>query len=391
MRIAITGIGPLNAAARSRRGLAALAEGPAVPAPAAGGRLPMSEAPSSAGSSPLRQMDTLGRFAVAAATLAISDAGVVVHESEAERVGLALGTGYGCLGTNLEYLEGIKARGTRFGNPIVFQNTVPNAATGYVSIALGIRGPNATFTSGRAAAAEAMAFGCDQIEDGRVHTVVVGGADHLSRAALEVLDSRVPLSPSGIGRPHDPLCDGIVASEGACFLVLEEMERAAGRGATVHAEIVGIGHAGGETRAAALASAVREALARAELGPADVDLVVSGANGSREADRGEAEGLRTSLGGPSGRIAMTCPKSWLGETVGSGAAFCVAIAALSLATRTIPPTAAGALRDLPLRAVTYGAQDADPDFSVALVPVLGDDETAHAIVLRRTRRVGGEA
>src|SRR5712691_6578948 len=167
----------------------------------------------------LRQMRTLGRLAVAAVDLALKDAELDLSEVDSEDVGVAFGTGYGCLSTNVEYLEGILQRGPRLGNPVLFQNTVPNAATGYISIAHGIRGPNATFGSGWVAGLEALDFGFQQIADGHVHTMIAASADHLCTPLVEGLARQGQISPSGVPRPYDRNRDGTVLSEGACAVV----------------------------------------------------------------------------------------------------------------------------------------------------------------------------
>src|SRR4029079_5692474 len=96
---------------------------------------------------------------------------------EPEDVGIAFGTGYGCLAANVEYLQGVLQRGSRLGNPVVFQNTVPNAATGYVSVAQALRGPPATFSSGATAGLLALDFAYQQIAEGHVQTMIVVSAD----------------------------------------------------------------------------------------------------------------------------------------------------------------------------------------------------------------------
>ena len=329
----------------------------------------------------LRQMDGLGRLAVAAARSALGNASFVVAEDEADGMALALGTGYGCLASNAEYLAGIQTRGTRFGNPIIFQNTVPNAATGYVAIATGIRGPNATFAAGRTAGAEAIAFGREQIQEGRAFAALSGSADQLSTPARRVLEAQSPASPTGEGRPFDRRRDGIVAREGACFAVLEDLAVAEKRQATIQAEIVGMGQAGGTDRdAPPLADAIRAALDEAGVSPSSVDLVVASANGSRAGDRHEARAILAAVGD---RVPVTCPKAWLGEMVGAGAAFGLAAACLIFSRGVLPAVDPTFAPDAECP-VFFPATDAcvfPPQF--VLLPVAGDDGTAQALLLRR--------
>ncbi|HEY0143944.1 MAG TPA: beta-ketoacyl synthase N-terminal-like domain-containing protein [Thermoanaerobaculia bacterium] len=304
----------------------------------------------------LRQMDRLGRIALAAAELALTDANLDLTTINPEEIGIALGSGYGCLATNAEYLDGIRERGPRRGNPIIFQNTVSNAATGYISIAKGIRGPNATMCSGWVAGIEAVDFGVYQIADGRVSTMIVGGVDQIFPALVEGL--------AGLGRAP-------MLSEGSCFLVLEELESARARGARMYAEITATGHtsAGSEDPEHALSAAVTLALTEAGTDAADIDMIVSGANGSRF-DFSETRALVHALGAYDAQVFA--PKRVIGETLGSGGAFAVAVAAQALESGRMPI------------GVTVANETANwPE--VALVPVLGDDGSAAAALLRRVR------
>ena len=300
----------------------------------------------------LRQMDRIARIAFAAAELALADAGIDVATIEPEGIGIALGSGYGCLGTNADYLDGIRERGPRRGNPTVFQNTVSNAATGYISVAKGIRGPNATMCSGWIAGLEALDFGVYQIAEGRVETMIVGGVDQVFPALVDGLSARAPQ-----------------LSEGACFLVLEELEAARVRGARMYAEVVGSGHASGEGEEA-LTEAVCMVLREAGTAAGDIDMIVSGRNGSTR-DGSETRALARALGASAARVCE--PKKVLGETMGSGGSFAVAIAAQALQSGLLPPM---------LRLAT-GRADAHPE--VVLVPLLGDDGSAAATLLRRIR------
>lgn len=302
----------------------------------------------------LRQMDRLGRIALTAAELALKDADLDLSTIDPEDVGIALGSGYGCLAANAEYLTGIAERGARRGNPIVFQNTVPNAATGYISLAKGIRGPNATLCSGWIAGLEAVDFGVYQIADGRVKTMIVGAVDQVFPALIEGL--------VGSGRTKS-------LSEGSCFLVLEELGSARARGARIYAEIVATGHASSDEPEHALSEAVTLALREADTDAQDISMIVSGANGSAS-DFTETRALLHALGVHA--APLYAPKRVIGETMGSGGAFAVAIAAQALRSGSMPPN------------ITVAHElEAHPE--VALVPMVGDDGSAAVALLRRVR------
>lgn len=374
-RVAVTGVGPVWG---STVGMSAL-RGHLYSAHAGPFCEPTTPGRNSAPA--LRQMDGLGRLAVSAAKAALDDASFVVSDLNADRIGLSFGTGYGCLSSNAQYLEGIRAHGTRFGNPIIFQNTVPNAATGYVSIATGIRGPNATFAAGKTAGAEALSFGREQIQEGWAFAALCGSADQISTPARRILGNLMPESATGEGRPFDRRRDGIVAREGACFAFLEDVARAEERGARIQAEIVGMGQAGcGSVDAPPLAEAIRAALADASIDASDVDLVVSSANGSLFGDRHEALAIVEAL--PE-RVPVTCAQARLGETVGAAMVFGLAAACLVLAEGRLPDRDSSFEPDeeCPLFFPHTGWSTSRATH--VLLPVAGDDGTAHALLLRR--------
>jgi len=333
-------------------------------------------------------MHRLGRLAVAAAAFALEDAELELADLDGDDVGVAFGTGYGCLAANLEYLEGIVARGSRLGNPVVFQNTVPNAAAGYVAIAHGIRGPNATFSSGWIAGLEALDFSVQQIFENQVHTMIVTSADHLCSPLIEGFANRGQISRDGVPRPLDRGRDGTVLSEGACALLLEELGSARRRGAPIYAEVLGLGHSSdpGDDASRALAAAVDQALGEADVEPPQIQAVFSGANGSLDGDLRESRGLWKALGGHAARVPTTCPKSVLGETLGSGGTFAAAVASLALSGGRVPATAHYREPDpeCGLNVQTEASPRLRPE--TALVSLIGDDGGALAAVLQRYER-----
>jgi 3-oxoacyl-(acyl-carrier-protein) synthase len=388
-RVVVTGLGPLSPRAacwevfwklcRARADEGAAAD----PAEVAGG-LHMSEARPASASSP-RQVDRLSRLTMEAVALALDDAELDLSEMDPEDVGIAFGTGYGCLASNVAYLEGIIHHGSRYGNPVVFQNTVPNAAAGYASVAQGIRGPNATFSSGSTAGLEALDFGFQQIAEGRVQAMLVASGDCLCPQLVERFAARGQLSPSGVARPFDRDRDGTLLSEGACALVLEGYNSAQHRGAIFYAELLATGQGGGShgDRHRPLTAAVGEALREARLEPEQVDVVISSASGAVEGDRDESAALWHALGDHAGRVPTTCPKSVLGETMGNSGTFGAVLAALILNCGWVPPTAHYRVADPRCRLNIQSGPARQLRPQIALVPVLGEDGSAAAAVLRR--------
>ncbi|QDE92939.1 beta-ketoacyl synthase [Myxococcus xanthus] len=321
-RIVISGLGAVCPRATGPTALWELfSQGDAGPPSSLAGRIP--DAAFAKQSAQLRHMDRLGRIALTATTLAIEAAG----PGNPLQTGIAFGSSYGCLPTNAEYLEGILERGGRYGNPVVFQNTVTNAATGYISMVHDLRGPTATLCSGHAAGLEALRFGCQQIEEGQAERMVVVAADTLS-----------PMLMAGIALP-----EGMRVSEAACALVLEEHTQALARGAHRHAEVLGTAHRGGSltNQAHTLARAVRDALHTARIAPEQLGAVFSCASGRGDFDGWEQRGLHEALGAHAAKVPVSCPKDVLGETFSTAGMLAVVLATRALDKRCALVTALG--------------------------------------------------
>jgi 3-oxoacyl-[acyl-carrier-protein] synthase II len=382
-QVVITGIGPLTPFTAESAELWELIRSAETQHLTVDADCRVSEKATVSPSAQLRQMDRLGRLALTAAESAIRDAQINLANIDPETIGIALGSGYGCLSTNADYLEGIRDRGPRRGNPIVFQNTVSNAAAGYLSIAKDIRGPNATMCSGWTAGLEALDFGVYQIADGRVETMIVGSADQLFPTLLKGFQARGSISASRRPRPYDRERDGMVLSEGSCFLILEELEHARSRNARIYAEVAAMGHrsTGNGNASRALSQAVLLALREADGSPNDVDVIVSGASGATS-DRWEGHAMASTLGPRVDEIPMIFPKAVLGETMATAGPLAVALAAMALYNGKVPSVQAPAQHDPECRLrIRATAADCAPE--LALVPLIDDNGNAAVTVLRR--------
>ncbi|MCU1244739.1 MAG: 3-oxoacyl-[acyl-carrier-protein] synthase, partial [Acidobacteria bacterium] len=222
-----------------------------------------------------------------------------------------------------------------------------------------------------------------QISDGRVDVMIVGGVDQLFPALVNGLDERGFISRTGTPRPYDLHRDGMVVSDGSCFLILEAMEHARGRGTRIYAELAGLGHrstANGNA-SAALAGAVHLALRDAGSSAHEIDLVVSGANGT-PGDRYEGEALAESLGERAGEIPLLFPKAVIGETMATAGPLAVALAAMALYSDVLPAVSAPSHHDPECHVrIRECAESAGPD--LALVPLIAADGNAAAALLRR--------
>jgi len=173
-----------------------------------------------------RKLDRCSQFAVAATGLALKDAGIVPAEMEPERIGIALGCGFGGLANSAEFLCGFFASGSEGLSPMLFPNTVANAAASNASIEHGLKGPNVTLVQRFCSAESALLMACRFIEEGRADVMVVGGADDL-----------MPLMASGFAAMGQHRRYASLFGEGAGILVLERADRAQQRGARIRGRL----------------------------------------------------------------------------------------------------------------------------------------------------------
>ena len=335
-----------------------------------------------------RRMGRFSQFAVAAAGMAMADAGLGGYAGDG--LGVVVHTGAGGL-VEAESAAGPAAARPDRVSPFFVPIFGANMAACQVSIVLGATGPVLGGVGACAAGVQAVIDGLRMLERGDAEVVLAGGTDGaLSPLLLGSLANAGALAPAGDDpasacRPYDVRRAGMVASEGAAVFVLETLDGAVGRGAPVLAVVAGGGSAGDAHHVAAphpdgrgAASALRRALADAGAMPDDVDALVAHATATVQGDVAEARALR-SVFGPAPALAVTAPKSALGHGLGAAGAFGVMIGAHAVhhgvlpATRGLDPDhvdpecvldhvmgapRAGALRTVLVNASGFGGQNA---------------------------------
>lgn len=290
-----------------------------------------------------RRLDPYSQFAVACSHLALEHAGP--PDADPERSGVVLGTGIGGVTTLEEQILLVNERGPGRVSPFTITMAMPNAAAAAVSLTHGWRGPCETVTTACAAGTHAIAAGARLVADGRCDAVLAGGSETaMTATTLAAFAKMTALTETGISRPFDRRRDGFAASEGAAVLLLEPLERARARGATVHGIVAGAASTtdahhltvpapGGSGAAACM----RLALADAGLGPGDVTHVNAHGTSTPLNDVAEAEALRTVFG--ASPPPVTSVKGVTGHALGAAGALEAAAVLLSFAHGTIPPTA----------------------------------------------------
>jgi 3-oxoacyl-(acyl-carrier-protein) synthase len=231
----------------------------------------------------LRQMDSLSRYALLAAKLAVEDARLDISQVRAERAGVVLGSALGSLESDLRHQENLlRLKNPQLVNSLIFRNTASNLPATHISILFNFKGVNATITSGTIAGAQAVACAYDLLLERRADLILSGHIEKTPEALTKLLD-RTKCSNSRS------------FSEGAAILTLESGECAERKGRAIYAEVGGYGAADGHTRPAeALADAMLRGMSEAKIHPARVDHVfTSGCAGAR---REESAAIRRLFG-----------------------------------------------------------------------------------------------
>lgn len=291
-----------------------------------------------------RRVDRFTQLALAAATMALDDAGAPIV-SDHDRAGVMVATGVGGLASYDEQLRVLESRGAKRVSPFLIPMLMPNAGAAAVSMRLGWKGPCETVTTACAAGTHGVANAMRWIQQGRCDIVVAGASEaHPSPVGMAAFGNMTALSPSGFSRPFDAERDGFLASEGAAMLVLEDLRAARARGARVYAVVLGAAsnadahHLTAPSEAGAGAqTCMRLALDDAGLMPGDIAHVNAHGTSTSLNDAAEAAALTALFGVPGPPV--TSIKGVVGHPFGAAGALEAAAAALTIHRRSIPPTA----------------------------------------------------
>ncbi len=290
----------------------------------------------------IRRLDRASQFAIAASKLALDDARFSVTKENGSRVGVVLGSGFCGLSSSEEFHRGQVLKDFLDLNPMLFPNTVPNAASSHVSIELGIQGVNCTLVQSFCTAEAAIIFGCDQIQLGRADLILTGGVDELSEILFRAFsDLRLLATDEGHGErssPYDRMRNGLVLGEGSGVLVIESEAHARSRGAKIYGYILGYSLVGESSKGSG-AEGVERSIKRTMKGLKDIKIdYISGAgNSSKLLDALEAQGIKRAFPSRYAQIPISSVKSMVGEAIAFGGLRMVA-SVLSVEYRFIPPT-----------------------------------------------------
>lgn len=289
----------------------------------------------------VRRLDRSSQFAIAASKMALEDAGLTIGEDvPPERIGIILGSGFCGLANSEAFHRGQVVRGPEDLNPILFPNTVPNAAASNASIELGIKGPNSTVVQSFCTAEAAFLFAYQQLIAKRTEVVLTGGVDELSPMLYRGWNElRLTAWDGGTGErsaPYDLKRNGFIPGEGAGILILERKEDARRRNARIYGELLGFAAMGGASDPGQkVATSISAALKKGGL--KRVDFIDGAGNSSPKLDAVEAEGIRLAFPDHYLDVPLSSIKSMVGEGIASGGMRLVADL-LVMERHTIPPT-----------------------------------------------------
>ena len=300
-----------------------------------------------------RRQDRFIQLGVVAAQLAVEDSGWMPDDREAQnRTGVMIGSGIGGLDTIVQTDQLMNERGTRRISPFFIPSALINLVSGHVSIKYGFRGPNHAVVTACSTGAHAIGDAARMVALDDADVMVAGGAEAAvcrigmaGFAAARALSTGYNDSPERGSRPWDKGRDGFVMGEGAGIVVLEELEHAKARGATIYAEIKGYGMSGDAYHITAPAEdgdggfrAMQAALKRAGLAPSDIDYVNAHGTSTPLGDLIEAGAVRRLLGDAVGTVSMSSTKSATGHLLGAAGAIEAIYSIKAVQTGDLPPT-----------------------------------------------------
>jgi 3-oxoacyl-[acyl-carrier-protein] synthase II len=298
-----------------------------------------------------RRLDRFAQFAMVAAGAAMKDSGLDVSKEDPFRCGVIFGSGVGGMTEFEEQHERFIEGGPGRVSPFVVPKMICNSAAGNVSIEYGLQGPNTTIATACASAAHAIGDAMRAIQVDQADVMLTGGSEagitpmgvsgFIQARALSTRND----APAEASRPFDKDRDGFVLGEGAGVLILEELEHARRRGATIYAEVLGCGNTADahhitapHPHGAGAAAAMRAALRDAKLAPADVQYVNAHGTSTPLGDEAETKAIKDVFGERARKLAISSTKSMLGHLLGASGAVELIATVLSMRHGVVHPT-----------------------------------------------------
>lgn len=315
----------------------------------------------------VRHMDRFAQFAAAASQEAVKQAKLQIDDNNRNDIGVLVGSGAGGLLTLQDQILNMAKNGPDRVNPFLATMMIADSASAQVSIMLGAKGPNFCTTSACSSSADAIGVAYETLKRGDTRAMIAGGSEAAVNAigvaafcACKAL-SEYNDNPQEASRPFDAQRDGFIISEGAAILILEELEFAKARGATILAEMASYGASGDAFHMTAptesgegASRAMKAALKNAGWQPEEVGYINAHGTSTQLNDKMETKAIKTVFGDYAYRIPISSTKSMTGHLLGGAGAIEAAICVLALQYGIIPPT--------------INLKNTDPDCDLDYVP-----------------------
>ncbi len=298
-----------------------------------------------------RRMDEFMHYGIAAGIQALEDSGLREGDFEAERFGVAIGSGIGGISTIEETAMQIKASGPRKVTPFFVPGSIINMISGTLSIRFGLKGPNIAVVTACTTGTHNIGIAANMINNDQADIMLVGGAEMATSpvglggfCAARALSIRND-EPERASRPWDKDRDGFALSDGAGVMVIEEMDHAKARSAKIYAELVGFGMSGDAYHMTApseggegAARCMQNALRSADMSKSDIDYINAHGTSTIAGDIAESEAIKRVFGLHAYNLCVSSTKSMIGHLLGASGAAEAIVSVLTLRDQIITPT-----------------------------------------------------
>jgi len=298
-----------------------------------------------------RKMDLFIQYGMAAGIQAIQDAGLEVTEANAQRIGVAIGSGIGGLPLIEKTHDSLNNSGPRRISPFFVPGSIINMISGNLSIMYGMQGPNIAITTACTTGTHNIGASARMIAYGDADAMVCGGAEMATTplglggfGAARALSTRND-NPQAASRPWDRDRDGFVLGDGAGVLVLEEYETAKARGARIYAELSGFGMSGDAFHMTSppedgrgAAASMRNAMRDAGLNGDQIQYINAHGTSTPAGDIAESNAAKLVLGSGADQVRMSSTKSMIGHLLGAAGAVEAVFSILAIRDQVAPPT-----------------------------------------------------
>ena len=298
-----------------------------------------------------RRMDGFIQWGLVAGIQAIKNAGLEDVSTDPSRIGVAMGSGIGGINTIETCHVVLLNRGPAKVSPFFVPSSIINMVSGHLSIMYGYQGPNIAITTACTTGTHNIGFAARMIAYGDADVMIAGGAEKATSpttmagfASMKALSTRND-APEAASRPWDRDRDGFVLSDGAAALVLESLDHARARGATIIAELSGFGMSADAhhmtspaDNGAGAAASMRMALADSGLVPQDIGYINAHGTSTPQGDIAETDAIKAVFGSHAKAVAVSSTKSMTGHALGAAGAIEAVISVLAIRDQSAPPT-----------------------------------------------------